>query len=269
VASIGLYNHKARYYDPQLARFISADNIEPKGPQELNRYAYVLNNPINNNDPTGHKCVKFASDHCIEEDTSEASIKLPNPQSSLPASNSDLSSLSLSPILTIPDLSSDTSISLPNNTRACNSIAPCISNRPGNPSWPIDGTVDPLDPDYWTLSLSLGSGWGGTVNFTSSRYGDVYFGAGPSYGKSLTGASGSFVAGHIGDPFDNYMPSREQTDDFFEGVSMNVTGGIIGGGGVTWSPGSRITNGFGYEAGFVWPQIGISLGFTVKAYTAR
>jgi hypothetical protein len=59
VAGIGLYNYKARYYDPLAGRFLSADNIDPKGPQELNRYSYVLNNPISNNDPTGHECIQY------------------------------------------------------------------------------------------------------------------------------------------------------------------------------------------------------------------
>ena len=52
----GLYYYNARYYDPKLARFISADTIVPKmfDPQALNRYSYVANNPIKYIDPSGH-----------------------------------------------------------------------------------------------------------------------------------------------------------------------------------------------------------------------
>ncbi len=42
-------------YDPVLARFVSADSVVPGGnPQALNRYAYVLNNPLRYTDPTGN-----------------------------------------------------------------------------------------------------------------------------------------------------------------------------------------------------------------------
>lgn len=52
----GLYYYGARYYDPALARFISADTIVPyfSDPQSFNRYSYAGNNPIIYTDPTGH-----------------------------------------------------------------------------------------------------------------------------------------------------------------------------------------------------------------------
>ncbi len=52
----GLYYYGARYYNPSLGRFITPDTIieDPANPQSLNRYSYVLNNPINRIDPTGH-----------------------------------------------------------------------------------------------------------------------------------------------------------------------------------------------------------------------
>ncbi|MBI5665029.1 MAG: RHS repeat-associated core domain-containing protein [Nitrospirae bacterium] len=55
-AETGLYYYNARYYDPKLARFITADTIvpEPFDPQALNRYSYVINNPVMLIDPSGH-----------------------------------------------------------------------------------------------------------------------------------------------------------------------------------------------------------------------
>ncbi|MFA4981967.1 MAG: RHS repeat-associated core domain-containing protein [Candidatus Omnitrophota bacterium] len=45
----------ARYYDPELGRFITADPTiaHPFDPQDLNRYSYCRNNPVNYIDPTG------------------------------------------------------------------------------------------------------------------------------------------------------------------------------------------------------------------------
>jgi RHS repeat-associated protein len=55
-ASLGLYDYKARFYDPILGRFLQPDPIvpEPGNPQALNRYAYVYNNPLRYTDPSGH-----------------------------------------------------------------------------------------------------------------------------------------------------------------------------------------------------------------------
>jgi RHS repeat-associated protein len=61
LAGLGLYNYKARFYDPALGRFISADTITPGGPEGLNRYSYVNNSPINFNDPTGHCGSEFTN----------------------------------------------------------------------------------------------------------------------------------------------------------------------------------------------------------------
>ena len=52
----GLYYYGARYYNPELGRFLTADSMVayPEDPQSFNRYSYVHNNPINLVDPTGH-----------------------------------------------------------------------------------------------------------------------------------------------------------------------------------------------------------------------
>ncbi|MCP4128207.1 MAG: RHS repeat-associated core domain-containing protein, partial [Gammaproteobacteria bacterium] len=52
---IGLYDYRARWYDPSLGRFLQPDTIvpEPGDPQNFNRYSYVGNNPIRYSDPTG------------------------------------------------------------------------------------------------------------------------------------------------------------------------------------------------------------------------
>jgi len=54
--NVGLIYMNARYYLPEIGRFISADTIvpEPGNPQGFNRYAYALNSPVNFTDPSGH-----------------------------------------------------------------------------------------------------------------------------------------------------------------------------------------------------------------------
>jgi RHS repeat-associated protein len=54
----GLMDYNARYYDPWLGRFVSADTLVPDyaNPQALNRYSYVLGNPLRFTDPSGHQC---------------------------------------------------------------------------------------------------------------------------------------------------------------------------------------------------------------------
>ena len=52
----GLYYLNARYYDPEVGRFISADStqlLEPNTINGLNLYAYCGNNPVMNVDPSG------------------------------------------------------------------------------------------------------------------------------------------------------------------------------------------------------------------------
>lgn len=48
--------YNARFYDPSIGRFLTADTIVPDmlNAQAYNRYAYVINNPIKYTDPTGH-----------------------------------------------------------------------------------------------------------------------------------------------------------------------------------------------------------------------
>jgi RHS repeat-associated protein len=55
-AEFALYNYNGRLYDPIMGRFISADPFMQNyyNPQNLNRYAYCLNNPLIYVDPTGH-----------------------------------------------------------------------------------------------------------------------------------------------------------------------------------------------------------------------
>jgi RHS repeat-associated protein len=59
VPDVNLIHMGARWYDPRLGRWISADSIVPdfSNPQSLNRYSYAGNNTVRYRDPTGYyKC---------------------------------------------------------------------------------------------------------------------------------------------------------------------------------------------------------------------
>ena len=52
----GLQYLHARYYDPNLGRFLTADTWDPMLPGvDFNRYAYAGNDPVNGSDPSGHQ----------------------------------------------------------------------------------------------------------------------------------------------------------------------------------------------------------------------
>jgi RHS repeat-associated protein len=57
LADLGIYFYNARFYDPGLARFLSADTMLPGAgnSQAYDRFAYSLGNPIKLTDPSGHK----------------------------------------------------------------------------------------------------------------------------------------------------------------------------------------------------------------------
>ncbi len=55
---LGLYDYKARFYDPAIGRWTQPDTLTPVGSQGVQaweRYAYVNNSPTRWVDPTGHK----------------------------------------------------------------------------------------------------------------------------------------------------------------------------------------------------------------------
>ena len=67
--STGLAYLNARYYDPAIGRFISADPVfRPEMPQTINPYAYGLNNPSSFTDPSG-------LDACETSDCGDPPIK--------------------------------------------------------------------------------------------------------------------------------------------------------------------------------------------------
>jgi RHS repeat-associated protein/uncharacterized repeat protein (TIGR01451 family) len=71
--TLQLYHVGARFYDPYLARWLSADALVPDqaNPQSLNRYSWVIGNPLKYIDPTGHK----EEEACPADDANCGSIQ--------------------------------------------------------------------------------------------------------------------------------------------------------------------------------------------------
>jgi RHS repeat-associated protein len=64
----GLQDLHARYYDPDLARFISPDTWDPViVGVDVNRYAYAGNDPVNGSDPNGHQVQALYSQEELDE----------------------------------------------------------------------------------------------------------------------------------------------------------------------------------------------------------
>ncbi len=62
-----LYDFQARMYSPELNRWLSPDTIvpDPTNPQSLNRYTFVLENPLRYTDPTGHRECDDGPNSCL------------------------------------------------------------------------------------------------------------------------------------------------------------------------------------------------------------
>jgi RHS repeat-associated protein len=69
IDATGLYYYGARYYDPDLGRFMTRDPLAGKKaiPQSLNRYTYCANNPITLVDPEGltYRMCNAGTGRCI------------------------------------------------------------------------------------------------------------------------------------------------------------------------------------------------------------
>ena len=63
LGAVGLVHMNGRIYDPALGRFLQADPYVQSASdlQGLNRYAYVLNNPLNAVDPSGYEAISLSA----------------------------------------------------------------------------------------------------------------------------------------------------------------------------------------------------------------
>jgi RHS repeat-associated protein len=105
----GLYYYGARYYDPTIGRFVSADPTtpDPANPQAFNKYSYVINNPTSAIDPSGLDYIfvggastkwtdQWWTDMLVKLDwdpTKDKVLFIPDPNPGLPFETNDQSSI--------------------------------------------------------------------------------------------------------------------------------------------------------------------------------
>lgn len=81
--STGLYYFMGRYYDPGVGRFLTRDSEfgQTNRPQTLNKYTYVLENPLKFVDPDGSECTSIL----VEESRNASPCRPPFPGAGISA----------------------------------------------------------------------------------------------------------------------------------------------------------------------------------------
>ena len=228
ISMLSIMDYIARNYDPAIGRFVQPDTIvpNPANPQSWNRYSYVMNNPIMYSDPSGHSWEdcnkKMNSYQCRIHRRQVHRLMAEWERNAIQESfNIDNGSEGTSTVLITPPT---------NSGYECTPIHPCI----GPWEIPSDWDLDPFHPDYHSLVVSV---YSFTVELTEDRYGQKYIAVGGTANiKSFYPFSVAVVEGSIGSASDQNIPGNASTYEFLTGPSVNLSGGFLGGGGITFSP---------------------------------
>jgi RHS repeat-associated protein len=282
---IGLYFYVSRFYDPQLARFISADTIipEPNSIKGYDRYAYVNGNPINYTDPSGHVYCDTADGSCTgggggSGNNGRDNIGGISGGNNQGGDNGNGNSIGSggginNDITTFPPIVSNfyslntkgfvNRISTVTPELECTSLKPCIGPWV-KPKW---WDTNEKNPDYYMIALNFGVGLGIGASITLDRYGVVYLGFNVGVGKSITAISGGYMVGYLGAIPNHELPDSLTLTDSLSGFGINGTLGAVGAIGVNKSINSTFSKLPAYEYGGVLPvSAGVNLGYQFIVY---
>lgn len=134
--------------------------------------------------------------------------------------------------------------------------------------------LDPQHPDYITIGVYpgiTGDPTGATMILIIDRYGNIYVGLGLNVCRSLTSTTVSGTGGYIGSPFDNIIYNQLDMQKLLNGWGINLSGGIVSGGGITWSSGATTSMPTSaWEYGVIFPaSIGGSITYSWQMYKWR
>jgi RHS repeat-associated protein len=282
---VGLYFYVSRFYDPQLARFISADTIvpEPNSIKGYDRYAYVNGNPVNYSDPSGHIYCDTADGSCTgggggSGNNGRDNIGGISGGNNQGGDNGNGNSIGSggginNDITTFPPIVSNfyslntkgfvNRISTVTPGLECTSLKPCIGPWV-KPKW---WDTNEKNPDYYMIALNFGVGLGIGASITLDRYGVVYLGFNVGVGKSITAISGGYMVGYLGAIPNHELPDSLTLTDSLSGFGINGTLGAVGAIGVNKSINSTFSKLPAYEYGGVLPvSAGVNLGYQFIVY---
>jgi len=216
-AQTGLYDNRARWYDPAVGRFLSEDPSGFAGGQDLNLYRYVGNNPWNNTDPSGlcGSSINAAAQSTLSYGYSSGYASSTG-SSYFPALSYDLSSGRTENMLGGYSLSSSSSLPSVISTGALSSPAPAwhiypysegpVADRPPSLLREIPGILSCLPSAYWEYvasgaQASATAGWVDGITDAMNPFGGGTS-IGPQYGQRQAYAQGQTVGEWTG-TFDN------------------------------------------------------------------
>jgi hypothetical protein len=263
----------------------------PGDPQSLNRYSYVLNNPMRFTDPTGH-CGCDANygpcPPCDSGSSSSSEVVWYDPStwfgsgssggnsggSTGTVGNGSGSNSSNFDVMIYSGGNAGSSTSIPTNIYSSltdyvlfgqttsiggNSYGPYSTESENN------GDFSARLPDYFSVNVNVAVPNPVTLTYVGisgqvavDRDGNVYGGIGPTIGKSATMASFSATGGWL---LQGTRPTTSTLNNFMTGHSLNIGGGARGG---YVGLNGLVGNGNALEIGIASPQAGGSYHYSTN-----